>query len=402
MRRTILTDKGVRALPQGRDQLIRDPEMRGHYVRIQSGTKTFVVVTRDPNGKQVWTKIGTADHLMSVAEARDKAREVITRVRAGLPAFEAPPTKPDSFEDIAEQWLKRHGEAKQLRSLKNIKRLLRVHVYRRWKNKNFVDLKRSDAARLLDHVEDNHGARQADLVLTVVRSIMNWFATRHDDYNPPVVRGMRRQDPKAHSRARILTDDELRRVWKAAERAGRFGAILRLCLLTAQRRTVVANMRWTDLFGDKWTIPQMPREKENAGLLQLPKVAVDIIRAQPQLVGNPYVFGMRQDKPFSGFSVCKTEFDKQLHDKQLLDLEPWVIHDLRRTARSLMSRAGIRPDIAERVMGHAINGVAGTYDRHSYSVEKADALQALANLIDGIIRPRDNVTPMRKRAKQRP
>ena len=268
---------------------------------------------------------------------------------------------------------------------------------KRWANRPFLDIRRSDVAALLDHVEDNFGARQADLVLTVIRSIMNWHATRHDDYVPVIVKGMKRDTAKP--RSRILTDDEIRRIWEAAERAGRFGAILRLCLLTAQRRTVVATMKWSDLFGDKWTIPQMPREKENAGLLQLPKVALDIIRAQPQLAGNPYVFGMRQDKPFSGFSVTKTEFDKQLREKKLPDLEPWVIHDLRRTARSLMSRAGIRPDIAERVMGHAINGVEGIYDRHSYADEKRDALAALANLIDGIIRPRDNVTPIRKRAK---
>jgi integrase len=394
MRRT-LTDKGIATLkPRAARYAFPDPELRGLWIRVQpSGQKSFVTVARDPNGKQIWSTIGATD-LLSIDEARGKAREAISRVHAGLPAFEAPPTKPDSFEDIAEQWLKRHGEAKQLRSLKNIKRLLRVHVYPKWSERPFLDIKRSDVAALLDHVEDNHGARQADLVLTVIRSVMNWFATRYDDYNPPVVRGMRRQDPKAHSRARILTDDEIRRVWKAAEGAGRFGAILRLCLLTAQRRTVVATMRWENLFGDKWTIPQMPREKENAGLLQLPRAALDIIRAQPQLVGNPYIFGMRQDKPFSGFSVTKTKFDEELPG-----LEPWVIHDLRRTARSLMSRAGIRPDIAERVMGHAINGVEGIYDRHSYADEKRDALAALANLIEGIIRPRDNVTPIRKRAK---
>src|SRR5262249_57686694 len=100
--------------------------------RVQpGGQKSFVTVTRDPNGKQIWTTIGATD-LMAISEARDKAREVLNRVRAGLLAFEAPPTKPDSFEDIAEQCLKPHGEAKQLRSLKNIKRLLRVHVYPKW------------------------------------------------------------------------------------------------------------------------------------------------------------------------------------------------------------------------------------------------------------------------------
>jgi integrase len=80
-------------------------------------------------------------------------------------------------------------------------------------------------------------------------------------------------------------------------------------------------------------------------------------------------------------------------------VKPWRVHDLRRTARSLLSRV-VRPDIAERVLGHAIGGVAGIYDRHRYHDEKADALRLLAGLIDGIVHPRENVTPM-KRAKRR-
>jgi hypothetical protein len=70
---------------------------------------------------------------------------------------------------------------------------------------------------------------------------------------------------------------------------------------------------------------------------------------------------------------------------------PWVLHDLPRTARSLMSRAGVRPDIAERVLGHKQHGVEGIYDRHRYRDEKADALTRLATLIDGIVNPRENV-----------
>jgi integrase len=73
-----------------------------------------------------------------------------------------------------------------------------------------------------------------------------------------------------------------------------------------------------------------------------------------------------------GQSKRKTQFDSKVK------IAPWVFHDLRRTARSLMSRAGVRPDIAERVMGHAIRGVEGTHDRHSYREEKADALRRLA------------------------
>ena len=83
-----------------------------------------------------------------------------------------------------------------------------------------------------------------------------------------------------------------------------------------------------------------------------------------------------------------------------ISLLPWVIHDLRRTARSLLSRTGVRPDIAERVLGHAIAGVEGVYDRHSYRDEKADALERLAGLIESIVHPRANVMPLAKRAKR--
>jgi integrase len=392
MRKT-LTDRGVAALkPRPQRYAFPDPQLSGHYVRIQpGGAKAFVVVARSPAGKQIWATVGAAD-VMPIDEARARARAAIGRIRDGLPAFEAPS---ESFEVIAGQWIKRHGEAKQLRSLKNIERLLRVHVFPRWLDRPFLSIRRSDVAALLDHVEDHHGARQADLVLAVVSSVMNWQAVRADDYTPPIVRGMRRQGPKAQARVRILDDDEIRAIWKAAEGAGRFGAIIRLCLLTAQRRTKVSTMKWADVSADGvWTIPQALREKNSAGSLQLPQAALDIIRAQPRLVDNPHVFGMRHDKPFSGFSVPKRAFDAKLRVK------PWVIHDLRRTARSLMSRAGVASEHAERVMGHAIPGVEGIYNRHAYASEKGDTLARLARLIDGIVNPRENVTLMRKRAKR--
>jgi integrase len=123
-------------------------------------------------------------------------------------------------------------------------------------------IRKSDVAALLDEVEDDHGARQADYVLAIVRGIMNWFATRHDDYVPPIVRGMRRTNPKERARNRKLNDGELRAVWKIAEANGTFGALVRLLLLTGQRRAKVVAMRWQDLAMDgTWTLPAEAREK---------------------------------------------------------------------------------------------------------------------------------------------
>ena len=118
------------------------------------------------------------------------------------------------------------------------------------------------------------------------------------------------------------------------------------------------------------------REKSNAGSLRLPEQALAIAEAQPVIFGNPHVFAGRGKGPFNSWSQCKEELDAKIleerrkHDKNANPLPHWTIHHLRRTARSLMSRAGVRPDIAERVLGHAIAGVEGVYDRHAYDDER--------------------------------
>jgi integrase len=396
--RKSLTDKGVTALkPRAARYAFPDPEMRGHYVRVQpSGAKSFVAVTLDPHGKQVWATIGPCD-VLSIKEARTRARTAIQRIRDGKLPFEQP-DKAETFQDVAEQWLKRHVRAKGLRSEGEVTRLLHAHAYPAWKGRPFLAVRRSDVAALLDEVEDDHGARQADYVLAIVRGVMNWYATRHDDYVPPIVKGMRRTNPKERARARTLDDGELRAVWKAAEANGTFGALVRLLLLTAQRRDKVVSMKWADISTDGvWSIPAEAREKGTAGELALAPMALGIIRTQPRLGDNPYVLAGRGNGHINGFSKAKRQLDAKLPK-----LPQWQLHDLRRTARSLLSRAGVRPEVAERTLGHTRQGVEAVYDRHSFFNEKADALQRLAALIDGIVNPRENVVPIqRKRSKRR-
>ena len=407
MRKT-LTDAGVAGLkPRAQRYAHPDPQLSGHYVRITpAGAKSFVAVARDPFGKQVWATVGGAD-LLTVEEARARAREVIKRVQAGMPAFE-PPVKPETFQDVAEQWLKRHVVARGLRSAGDLARLLNTHVYPAWRDRPFLEIRKSDVAQLLDTIEDDRGARQADMILAIVRSVMNWRAARSDDYSAAVVKGMQRTSPKERARARTLNDPELRAVWKASEGDDPFGAFVRLLLLTGQRRNTVASMRWQDVAPDgTWTIPAEAREKGNAGELKLPDAALAIIQQQPRLGDSPYVFAGRRAGR-GGEHAFATNFGKR---KAALDVKvaaalgetppPWTLHDLRRTARSLMSRAGVRPDIGERVLGHVQPGIQSVYDRHAYLDEMAAALAKLEALIDSIVNTRDTVVPMRKPAKKR-
>jgi integrase len=331
---------------------------------------------------------------MDIETARELARDAMQRVRAGLSAV-APRAEP--FGAVVANWKTRHVERNGLRSADEIVRLLDRHVLPVWRDRELISIRRSDIAALLDTVEDKHGARQADYVLNVVRSVMNWYAVRNDDYSPPIVRGMRRQSPHAQARTRVLADEEIRAIWGAAATSGSYGALIRIALLTAQRREKVRAMRWEDISeAGEWTIPREPREKETAGVLVLPESARAIIAAQPRLGDNRYVFAGRGDGPFNGFGKSKARFDGKLPQ----GTPAWTIHDLRRSARSLMSRAGVSSDHAERVMGHAIGGVEGVYDRHAYKDEKADVLQRLATLIDSIVHPRANVVPMAKRTRR--
>jgi len=395
-RRRGMSDMQVAALrKKSKRYIVADPELRGHYIRVPpTGPNVYVSVARNPDGEQVWHTLGASD-AMKVEEARDEARVAIKRIKAGLPAVEPPPAVPDSFEIVAENWLKRYARPKGLRTLDEVERILRVYVYPRWGEGSFEDIKRSDVTKLLDHVEDKHGPRQADAVLSVVRQVAYWHAARSDGYVPPFVPGMRRSSKVP--RSRILDDTEIRTLWKATE-SGTFGGIVRVLLLTGQRLDKVRTMKWDDIDDDGvWHIPSAAREKGNAGDLQLPKLALDVVRAQPRHASNPYVFtGRSYGAPFSNQAQAKPVLDAKLKFET-----PWVLHDLRRCARSLMSRAGVPSEHAERVMGHAIGGVEGIYDRHAYRDEKADALGRLAALIDGIVHPRENVVPMTAKRRKR-
>jgi integrase len=333
------------------------------------------------NGKPKAKTIGRYPE-MGVKAARDTAYNFDPK--AANAAAQA-----GSFREVAESWIKYYVERKGLRSQDEIERILNYYVYPQWERRPFFEIRRGDVNALLDRLADKHGAPQADGVLKVLRSIMNWFATRDENYSSPIVKGMRRDQRDASERARdrILEDDEIHAVWTAADGSGTYGALVKLLLLTAQRLGKVKTMRWEDISEDGvWTIPSEPREKGNAGELKLPKLALDIIAALPQIDHNPYVFTSSlkaRRHNFNSFSVCKSELDEKL------DMEHWTLHHLRRTARSLMARAGVPDNVAERVLGHAIPGIHGIYNRHAYFEEKADALQRLATLVETILNPPD-------------
>ena len=267
------------------------------------------------------------------------------------------------------------------------------------------ELRRSKVVEMLDSIADEHGPVMADRALAYVRKAFNWRAINDDDFHSPIVKGMARTKPKERARSRILSDDEIRDVWSALDTAdvpACYPAFVRTLLITATRRDEAAQMRWDEIDGETWTIPAARYKTKTEHAIPLTDAAKDLIGKRPKdYAKRPFVFSTTEGaKPFSGYSKAKAALDKKIaelrKEAEREKIEPWTLHDLRRTARSLMSRAGVSTDHAERALGHVIAGVRSVYDRHEYLAEKKKAFEALAALLAQILKPVPNVTPMKR------
>jgi integrase len=158
-------------------------------------------------------------------------------------------------------------------------------------------------------------------------------------------------------------------------------------------------MRHDELSADGvWKVREEEREKGNVGKVKLPQMVIDLIRSLPRVEGNPYVFPATYGGgPINAFGVFKKRIDQHLPST----MRPWRFHDLRRTARKLMSRAGVRPDVGELALGHSIKGIQSVYDDPiEYRPLIEHAFECVANEINKIINPPPpNVVPMKKRKR---
>lgn len=320
--------------------------------------------------------------------ARKRARELLAHVDLGRdPLAEQRRASISTFRALAENYLTR--EAAKLRTADRRRAILERAVFPSLGDKAVEAIKKSDVVRLLDKIEDNSGPAAADAALSIVRRILSWHEARVDDYRSPVGRGMNRDDGEA--RDRVLTDDEIRSLWRSTGSfPGPWGDFTRLLLLTAARRTELAEMTRDEVSGALWTLPAERVKNDKQFVLPLSRAAQEIIASIPTLDGCRYVFTVDGRRPISGFSKAKAAIDKAS------GVKGWTFHDLRRTARTLLSRAGVDADTAERCLGHAIGGVRGVYDRHKYEEQMRVAFERLAQQIKDIIDPpTGRVVPLR-------
>jgi integrase len=342
------------------------------------------------------------DTPLSLAAARERATKALREAKSGRDPCAAKQrarqeqlaAESDTLNAIAAEYLRREGP--RLRTLSQRKADLDLLCTSVLGRLPVAEIRRGQFTRLLDHLADTRGPVRSDRCLSALRTLLSWHASR-SDFISPLVRGGRRTSISERARSRILSDDELRAVWLAAEQdKGPFGPFVRFVLLTATRRSEAGGLRRSELSdgGKVWTIPGARYKSGKDTLIPLSKAAQAIIAAQPER--GAFVFSADGSRPLGGFDDRKRQFD------EACGITGWRLHDLRRTSRTLLSRAGVSADIAEMCLGHALGGVRAVYDRFAYLDQKRQAFEALAALVGRVVRPpTDVVVPIRARARGR-
>jgi integrase len=411
-------------------QEIPDTLVTGLYLVVtERGAKSWAVRYRHTGKPRKFT-LGQYPALQ-LGEAREMAREALVKVAKGMdPAGEkaaaseaetaareaAERAQRDRFEVVADLFFERYLKPNN-RSADESKRVIDRILLPAWGTRSVHEITRRDVIELLDGIVDRGSPIMANRVLALVRKLFNWCIERGILEASPVS-GIKAPG-KEESRDRVLSDDELVEVMTAADSIGwPFGPVVKLLVLTAQRRDEVAGMRWADLDLDRavWTIPASVAKNNKIHEVPLAPAAVAILKEMPRVGRGEFVFSTTGRTAVSGFSKAKEKVDSTILEARRkaagkaageagadLDtthpLPHWTLHDLRRTAASGMARLNIPPHVVEKLLNHVsgtIKGVAAVYNRHEYYEERRRALEAWANKVESLTQPAgSNVVALR-------
>ena len=405
-----LTEKSIkRKAPKHGQPAIElwDSSCQGLCLRISYGGKRTYNVMPRINGRQVRYRLGTTESL-SLSEARDMARDVFKNAAKGIDPreadrqakIEAERSRRNSFRSVFEDYLADY--AADLRTKDKIKKTMEREVLPLWGSRPIKGITRADVKQLVRDKRAKGAAVASNRLHSLIRTVLNYALGEDIIEANPAARIGKRILAEEHPRERRLSDDELRRVWLAAEELGApFGPMIKTMILTGQREGQVANLKWTDIKdGGNWTVTRKLMKGNQEHLVPLPPFALEVINSVKRVKGINHIFasGKKGDKAPSGFSKLKVRLDTKIAELaaeaagEKLDtkkhaLEAWVFHDLRRTLRSGLAQLKVRPDDAERVIAHSVGSkIQQTYDVYDYADEKREALKKWTDGVQRIIR----------------
>jgi integrase len=395
-----LTDRLLKSLkPKGERYDVMDSVVAGLGIRVSDNRKTFILIARFPGSNNPTRRTLGEYDVLSLEEARETAREWRRLIKKRIdPAAEEQRKRENSFRAAAEQFIS-YVQRQKLRTAPVMERRLRRTFIEQWGGRPITEITADDVKRIIRKSVEEGAKYQAFHHFALIRRLFNW-AIGTDDYgiqfNPCDRLNSGDLIGKRHARDRILSDDELRALWRATERLGYpYGPLYRLLALTGLRigEACGAHCSEFDVRQREWTIPATRMKKVKGGakafMVPLTDKIIEVLNALPRFQSGEFLFshshGKRPLKP-NQFSDVKERLDaimfKELEqiaiegekDAKRVTLPAFVNHDIRRTVRTHLSALRIGEEVREAVLAHVRPGIRGVYDQHQYLNEKREAL----------------------------
>jgi integrase len=298
-----------------------------------------------------------------------------------------------TFEQAANRYLE-EVSARGLRTADERRRFFAKTIFPLLGSKFLDEISRSEILRCIDHIRKTSSKFVALRMHAFISAFFTWHALRDESFRSPIVKGMAPTSPAQYSRERTLSKQEIRDLWTALNNCDEpYASIVRALMLTGARRDEISAMTWREVRDDRIVLPGSRTKSGREFVIPLNQYLRLLIAKQMkrrELDSAEYVFSTQGGRvPFSGFSKSKGRLDRMLKslssERQQQQIAPWRLHDLRRTARTIMSEGGVMPDHAERVLGHSITGIQAVYDRHDYFTQKQKALEVLESALREIV-----------------
>jgi integrase len=385
-----LTDRFLQTVtpPVAGRSVFIDTEVSGLELRVSAhSSKSWSIRYRLKGGERRRTTYKTYPAI-SLHEARARAKEIAAAAARGidLPAQEdrqheekeKSDKRPQTVGHLLDQYIERYCKPNQ-RRWKPVERMFEAHVKPGIGKKPLTELRRADLVELLDDLQNEKGLHaQVNRVRSQLVAALNW-AVEHEylDANPAAA--VKRRKTEA-TRERVLSDDELRAIWSAAEKLSNPSrALVKAWILTGQRRDEVRCMTWSeiDLGRALWILPAARNKGKRDHEIPLAPAMLALLGDRPR-PGEP-LFTTDGRKPYAGQKRLKVILDRESR------VTGWTFHDIRRTVSTGMASLHVPQDTIDRVLNHAKPGLARTYNRHQYLDEKRRALEAWAERVAFIV-----------------
>lgn len=374
-----LTNKTLEALkPTGKRYAVHDTHCPGLVVRVNAnGTKTFAATYRYGLRQRRLT-LGSYP-IITLGEARDKARAAFREVLEGVDPQAVRRRKDMTLREGVDAFIEQYAKPRN-KAWRESERVLKRELVTRFGERDLTMMTRADILEAADAAIGRGALYQANRIVSYSRKMFNWFLERGIIETSPLlgIRALTREQ----SRDRVLTRDEITSLIAACRAEPfPFGPYTLLLLATGQRRSEVANLRWSEIDWERkvWEIPATRSKNGKPHQVPLSPLALATLKDTPRFEGSDLVFTTTGYSPISG--ITKMVLRIQAASKTA----NWRLHDLRRTAASEMARMAIPPHVVEKVLNHVsgtLGGVAGIYNRFGYDPEKRDALERWGALIE--------------------